>query len=80
MTDPSPIVFVVDDDASARRGFSRLLRVAGFCVETFSNAQKFLDREPFDGPGCIILDLQMPGLNGLELQEELSVPRRSEFP
>ena len=65
------MVFVVDDDASARRGLSRLLRAAGFCVETFSDAQKFLDREPFDGPGCIVLDLQMPNLNGLELQEEL---------
>lgn len=71
MTPQSSIVFVIDDDASARRGLSRLLRVAGFCVETFSNAQKFLDREPFDGPGCIVLDLQMPGVDGLELQEEL---------
>ncbi len=68
MTEESPIVFVIDDDASARRGFARLLRAAGFQVETYSNAQKYLNRDTYDGPGCILLDVKMPGLNGLELQ------------
>jgi FixJ family two-component response regulator len=73
---PLPTVFVVDDDASSRRAVTRLLRAAGFAVETFASAAEFLARPPADGPGCILLDLQMPGLSGIELQEALVQARR----
>jgi FixJ family two-component response regulator len=65
-------VFVIDDDASVRKSLSRLLRSAGYQVEPFPSAEQFLSREHFDGVGCIVLDIQMPGLSGLDLQEELS--------
>lgn len=67
-----PTVFVIDDDASLRKSLSRLLRSAGYTAETFSSAQEFLRREHFDGAGCILLDVQMPGLSGMDLQEELN--------
>jgi len=66
-----PTVFVVDDDASVRRALSYLLESSGYRVETYSSAEKFLTRERFEGVGCIILDVQMPGLSGMELQEKL---------
>ena len=65
-------VFVVDDDPSIRRSLSRLLRSHGFQVEVFSGATEFLSREPASSPSCLLLDVQMPGLSGLDLQEELS--------
>jgi FixJ family two-component response regulator len=65
-------VFVIDDDPSVRKSLSRLLRSAGHAVETFASAEEFLAREHFDGIGCIILDVQMPGLSGMDLQVELS--------
>jgi len=67
-----PTIFVIDDDASIRKGLSRLLRSAGYTIETFPSAEEFLRREHFDGVGCIVLDVQMPGLSGMDLQEELS--------
>jgi FixJ family two-component response regulator len=66
-----PTVFVVDDDAPLRRALSYLLESAGYRVETYSSAEKFLAREHFDGVGCIILDVQMSGLSGMDLQEKL---------
>ena len=66
-----PVVHVVDDDPNYLRAVSRLLRAAGFRVESFSSAENFLvhrGRKP-DVPGCVILDLRMPGLGGLELQD-----------
>ncbi len=72
MTAFKPTVFVIDDDASIRKGLSRLLRSAGYTIETFPSAEEFLRREHFDGTGCIILDIQMPGLSGMDLQEELN--------
>jgi FixJ family two-component response regulator len=72
MTASKPTVFIIDDDASVRKGISRLLRSAGYTVETFPSAEEFLRREHFDGVGCIVLDVQMPGLSGMDLQEELS--------
>jgi FixJ family two-component response regulator len=67
-----PTIFVIDDDASVRKSVSRLLRSAGYQVEAFPSAEQFLSREHFDGVGCIVLDIQMPGLSGMDLQEELS--------
>jgi two-component system, LuxR family, response regulator FixJ len=71
MTEPQPTVFVIDDDASMRRALSYLLEAAGYKVETYSSAETFLTRENYGGVGCIILDVRMPGLSGMELQEKL---------
>ena len=72
MTDEDVVIFVVDDDASVRQGLSLLLRSAGYEVETFVSAGEFLSRAALDRTGCIILDLNMRGMTGLELQEHLS--------
>jgi DNA-binding NtrC family response regulator len=64
-------VFVVDDDLSIREALESLLRSAGLSVQTFSSAQDFLARGRADMPSCLVLDVQMPGLNGLDLQSEL---------
>jgi FixJ family two-component response regulator len=71
MPEPQPTVFVIDDDASMRRALSDLLAAAGYKVETFSSAKAFLTRENYEGVGCILLDVRMPGLTGMELQEKL---------
>jgi FixJ family two-component response regulator len=72
MTEPKPTVFVIDDDASVRKSLSRLLRSSGFDTETFASAEQFLEREHYQGVGCIVLDVRMPGLSGMDLQEELN--------
>ena len=72
MTEETPTVFIIDDDPSARKGLSRLVRAAGMSVEVYGSALEFLERKHYDGYGCILLDVKMPGLNGLELQEELA--------
>jgi FixJ family two-component response regulator len=72
ITDLNPRVFVIDDDPSIRKSLSRLLRSLEFEVETFASAELFLKRDPYDGVGCIILDVSMPGLDGLALQDKLS--------
>jgi FixJ family two-component response regulator len=72
MTDPTPTVCVVDDDPSVRRSLGRLLKAAGFGVETFASAEAFLDRPLPDGPACLVLDVSMPGLNGLDVQRALA--------
>ena len=65
-------VFLVDDDASVRRALARLIKAAGHRVESFASAREFLDSDAHkDGPSCLVLDLQMPGLSGLDLQREL---------
>ena len=71
MSEPAK-VFVVDDEAQVRKGLERLLRAAGLQVSAFASAQDFLAAADADPPGCVILDYQMPGLNGLELQEMLT--------
>jgi FixJ family two-component response regulator len=71
MTAVSPLVFVVDDDPSVRKGLTRLLSSSGYTVEAFASAGEFLAREPHPGPSCLVLDVRMPGLTGLELQERL---------
>ncbi len=72
MTDQTPTIFIIDDDPSARRGLSRLIRVAGFNVRAFASAKGFLAKQHYNGPGCIVLDVQMPDFSGLDLQAELN--------
>ncbi len=71
MNEPQPTVRVIDDDASIRRALSYLLSSAGYRVETYASADEFLAREPYHGVGCIILDVRMPSVTGMELQEKL---------
>jgi len=72
MSMQEPTVFVVDDDESVRNSLRRLLQSVGLAVEVFPNAQAFLDRARSDAPGCLVLDVQLPGLSGLDLQTELA--------
>jgi len=65
------LVCVVDDDQSVRRSLRRLFKSAGYAAETFASAEDYLAREIFKGPICLVLDVRMPGLNGLELQKTL---------
>lgn len=67
----SPVVFIVDDDESVRRALGRLMRSAGFDVRVFASAKEFLDQGCQNIPGCLILDVRMPQMDGLELQERL---------
>ena len=64
-------VFVVDDDASVRRALERLLRSAGLAVRPFRSAEEFLANPPSDAPSCLVLDLSMAGIDGLDLQQRL---------
>lgn len=66
------IVFVVDDDPSVCKGLSRLLHSAGYHTETHHSAADFLRREPHTGTGCLVLDVRMPDLSGIELQQQLN--------
>lgn len=72
MSAASPIVYIVDDDASFRTATSRLLRASGFAVKTFSSAREFLAEREADAAGCVVADLQMPAMNGLDLQAALA--------
>jgi FixJ family two-component response regulator len=72
MSDPDPVVFVVDDDPSIRDALTSLIRSVGLRVETFESARAFLTRQPSDAPGCLVLDVRLPGLSGLDLQRELA--------
>jgi FixJ family two-component response regulator len=72
MTASTPVVFVVDDDPSVRKSLTRVVTSAGYAVEAFASAREFLAREPFVGPCCVVLDVRMPGLTGLDLQEALA--------
>jgi RNA polymerase sigma factor (sigma-70 family) len=67
-----PIVFVVDDDLSVREALSSLIRSVGLRVETFASAQDFLRHQRPDATACLVLDVRMPGLSGLDLQRELA--------
>jgi len=71
----APIVQIVDDDRSFLTATSRLLRASGFAVRTFSSASEFLAQLEGDTPGCVVADLQMPGMNGLDLQSALARSR-----
>jgi FixJ family two-component response regulator len=66
-----PIVFVVEDDESVRQALDSLIRSTGLRVETFATPREFLERDPSYGPACIVLNVRLPGISGLELQREL---------
>jgi FixJ family two-component response regulator len=72
MSVATAVIFVVDDDPSVRKSLTRVMTSAGYVVEAFASAQDFLAREPFAGPCCLVLDVRMPGLTGLDLQETLA--------
>src|SRR3954464_2976293 len=67
-----PIVYLVDDDASFRRSTERLIESAGFKVESFPSGRDFLRSQPIERRSCLVLDVQLPGLSGLDLQRDLS--------
>jgi FixJ family two-component response regulator len=75
MSDATPIVFVVDDDISVRESLELLIRCAGWKPETFASAQEFLARPRALAPSCLVLDVTLPGLNGLDLQKRIAVDR-----
>src|ERR687891_2566393 len=72
MSKTSALVYVVDDDESVRRALGSLIRLAGLRVQTFPSAQEFLAFPRPDVPSCLVLDVQLPGLSGIDLQEELA--------
>jgi FixJ family two-component response regulator len=75
--DPAGTVFVIDDDPSVRRALERKLRTAGFRVEAFESAQDYLARAPQTEIACILTDVRMPGMSGLDLQESLAQAGRA---
>jgi FixJ family two-component response regulator len=75
VTNSSPIVFVVDDDVSVRESLQFLIQDEGWRVETFASAEEFINRPRELVPSCVVLDISMPGLNGLDLQKRLAVDR-----
>ena len=68
----TPVIFIVDDDVSVRKSLARLIRSAGYAVEAFGSAEEFLSRGPSIGPCCLVLDVRMPGVTGLDLQKSLA--------
>ena len=78
MPDVASLVFVVDDDVSVRESLELLIRTAGWQPETFESAQEFLSRPRPTVPSCLVLDVSLPGLSGLELQEQLA--ERTDMP
>ena len=73
-----PLVFIVDDDASVRRSLGNLLESGDYAVETFGSASEFLERAAYPGPSCLVLDVRLPGLDGLGLQRHLAERGRGE--
>jgi len=78
MPDPTSVVFVVDDDISVRESLDLLIRTAGWGVESFESGRAFLSRPRTSVPSCLLLDVTLPGVNGLELQQQLA--QRTEMP
>ena len=78
MTAVSPLVFVIDDDESMRKGVKRLLNSADYETEVFRSASDFLSRPVHPGPSCVIVDVRMPGMDGIGFQKALIQRRREE--
>jgi FixJ family two-component response regulator len=72
VTDSAATVLVIDDDGSVRRALERLLRSAGYRVRTFATGREFLEHDPLEDVGCVVLDVRMPGQGGLDLYEVLA--------
>jgi FixJ family two-component response regulator len=72
LPEPTPMVFVVEDDPSVREALAGLIRSAGWNVEVYVSAQEFLAHPKPDGPGCLVLDIGLPGLSGLDLQSRMA--------
>ena len=72
MTGADVTVFVVDDDVAVRKSLKRLIESVGYKVETFASAREYLEQDPCAGPACLILDVRMPEMSGIELQDELT--------
>jgi len=72
LTELQPIIAIVDDDPATCEGLSSLLRSAGWRTETFASGQEFLDHRWMDTPSCVLLDLELPGLTGLDLQKRMA--------
>jgi FixJ family two-component response regulator len=79
MSHATPTVFVVDDDVSVRESLESMIRCVGWQPQTFASAQDFLSRPPAETPSCLLLDIELPGIDGLELQERMAAGR-SEMP
>jgi FixJ family two-component response regulator len=79
MLNATPIVFVVDDDVSVRKSLELLIDSAGWQPETFASAQEFLHRQRVVAPSCLVLDMSLPGIDGLELQKRVA-PDRTDMP
>jgi FixJ family two-component response regulator len=77
VTEKPPVVIIVDDDASVRSFIVRLIGTVGIKTAQFSSAEEFLAAPPPDGPACLVLDVQMPGLSGLDLQKQLTEGSRA---
>ena len=72
MIEATPLIYIVDDDKSVRKSLKRLMKSAGLKAKTLASAEDFLNSGYQDNPGCLILDVRMPGLSGLELQKQLA--------
>jgi FixJ family two-component response regulator len=72
MSDDRPTVIVIDDDLSVREAIAGMLKSVGLCAQTYETAQEFLRAVPPDGPNCLVLDVRLPGLSGLDFQQELA--------
>ena len=73
MNEKNPLVCVIDDEPSIRDSLSNLLRSAGLNVQAFASAKEFLTSQPLEGLSCLVLDVQLPGISGLDLQQELGM-------
>jgi len=79
MSEDQPTVFVIDDDVSVREAIEGMVKSVGLQAQTFESAQDFLRKPPIDGPNCLVLDVRLPGLSGLDLQHELRACKEITF-